>query len=100
MLHTVNKSPFEKNSLTTCFRLARQGSAILLYEDGIYGALKGTQFESAVIKALQSCKIYVLAPDLDARGMSANDVISGIQLADYTNFVDLVVENDKVQTWL
>ena len=34
MLHTVNKSPFEKNSLETCLRLAEDNSSILLIEDG------------------------------------------------------------------
>ena len=40
MLHTVNKSPFEKNSLETCLRLAEDNSSILLIEDGVYGALQ------------------------------------------------------------
>ena len=51
MLHTVNKSPFEKNSLETCLRLAEDNSSILLIEDGVYGALKNTSFESSIINA-------------------------------------------------
>ena len=39
-LHTVNKSPFERNSLEGCIRLAAKGSAVLLIEDGVYGAMK------------------------------------------------------------
>ena len=35
MLHTVNKSPFEKNSLETCLRLSEDNSSILLIEDGV-----------------------------------------------------------------
>ena len=42
MLHIVNKSPFERNTLDTCLKHAKAGSAILLIEDGVYGALKGT----------------------------------------------------------
>ena len=33
MLHTVNKSPFEKTTLDSCLRFAQEGSAILLIED-------------------------------------------------------------------
>ena len=33
MLHTVNKSPFEKDSMTSCLRLSADGSSILLIED-------------------------------------------------------------------
>jgi tRNA 2-thiouridine synthesizing protein B len=100
MLHTVNKSPFERNSLETCLRFARQGHAILLYEDGIYAALKGTIFESKMTATVTNCKVYVLVPDLEARGMRMDNVIAGIQPVDYAGFVDLVVENNPVQAWL
>lgn len=101
MLHTVNKSPFERNSLETCLRFARKGHAILLYEDGIYAAIKGTTFDSKVTAAITDCKVYVLVPDLEARGMRMDNVIAGIQpVEDYAGFVDLVVENNPVQAWL
>ena len=31
MLHTVNKSPFERNALEACLNRAASGAAILLY---------------------------------------------------------------------
>ncbi len=100
MLHTVNKSPFEANSLENCVRLARQGHAILLFENGVYGALTGTRFEKLLTDALKSYKIYVLIPDLEARGMRTDNVIDGIKGVDYAGFVDLVVENNVTQAWL
>ncbi|MBF0334232.1 MAG: sulfurtransferase complex subunit TusB, partial [Alphaproteobacteria bacterium] len=42
MLHTVNKSPFEKNALESCLSHAVEGASILLIEDGVYAALGGT----------------------------------------------------------
>ena len=57
MLHTVNKSPFEKNSLETCLRLIDDNSAILLIEDGVYGALKNTSISETVIDAQKITKI-------------------------------------------
>lgn len=45
-LLTVNKSPFEKNSLETAIKYSTAGSAILLIEDGVYGAMKGSRAES------------------------------------------------------
>lgn len=100
MLHTVNKSPFEKNSLESCLRLSQNDCAVLLFEDAIYGALKGTQFEAAITEALKTKKLYVLLPDVEARGMRAEDVISGVQSVNYAGFVDLVAENNTVQAWL
>ena len=99
-LHTVNKSPFEKNSLETCLKLSQPGSAILLLEDGVYGVLKGTSAEGLVSSALGDRKVYALGPDLKARALEESRVIDGVELVDYAGFVDLVEANDKVQAWV
>jgi len=99
MLHTVNKSPFEHQALETCLRFARQGSAVLLIEDGVYAAAKGTSVSPRIEQALKSVTIYALKPDVEARGMQ-NRVMDGVRLVDYGGFVDLVVEHDAVQSWL
>jgi tRNA 2-thiouridine synthesizing protein B len=99
MLHTVNKSPFEHRALETCLRYARQGSAVLLIEDGVYAAAKDTAVSTQVQEALKSVSIYALKPDLEARGMQ-NRVMDGVRLVDYEGFVDLVVEHNAVQSWL
>ncbi len=100
ILHTVNKSPFEKNSLESCLRYAKSGSAVLLIEDGIYAALAGTTFEQRVATAMSELDFYCLAPDVKARGFSSSNVMNGIKLVDYAGFVDLTVEYEKVQAWL
>jgi len=79
MLHTVNKSPFDRNSLESCLRFAHQGHSILLFEDGVYGALKGTRFETLLTEALKSYNIYVLVPDIEARGMRTDGIIKAVQ---------------------
>ena len=99
MLHTVNKSPFERNSLDSCLRYAKKGSAILLIEDGVYAATKGTTAAASITAAMQDCDVYALQGDLEARGV-ADKVLDGIKLVDYNGFVDLAVEHDKVQSWL
>jgi len=99
MLHTVNKSPFEHRALESCLRYARQGSAVLLIEDGVYAAARDTAVSKQVQEALKSVSIYALKPDLEARGMQ-NRVIDGVRLVDYEGFVDLVVEHNAVQSWL
>ena len=99
MLHVVNKSPFERNALESCLRFGKQGSAVLLIEDGVYAATRGNAAESRITAALGQMKIYALRPDLEARGMQ-DAVIAGIQLVDYGGFVDLVTEHSAVQSWL
>ena len=100
MLHTVNKSPFEKSSLESCLRYAKAGSAILPIEDGVYAALQDTAVEEMIQSAAGSLSLYCLGPDLKARGFSPDKVIDGIRIVDYGGFVDLTVEYDKVQAWL
>jgi tRNA 2-thiouridine synthesizing protein B len=99
MLHTVNKSPFEKNTLESCLNHAKDGSAVLLIEDGIFGAIKGSAMSEKVKKAMERVHVYALWPDIEARGMQ-DRIIEGVKLIGYDGFVDLVVEHDTVQSWL
>ena len=100
ILHTVNKSPFEKNSLDECLTHSTDGSAILLLEDGVYAAMQGTNVESDLKNAMASKKVYALSADIKLRGLSADRLIDGIEVVDYAGFVDLTESNDKVQSWL
>jgi tRNA 2-thiouridine synthesizing protein B len=100
MLHTVNKSPFDRGALESCVRLAADGSSVLLTEDGVYGAMKGTQKSALVEKAIGKLNFYVLGPDVKARGIADDKLIDGIKVVDYDGFVDLVTETDSAQSWL
>ena len=99
-LHTINKSPFDRPSLQSCLRLAADGNAILLFEDGVYGAMKGNAVADLVEKSLSNKTIYVLGPDMKARGVDESKLIDGIKVVDYKGFVELTVENDKVNAWV
>jgi tRNA 2-thiouridine synthesizing protein B len=99
MLHIVNKSPFGNNALESCLSCATEGSAVLLYEDGVYGALQNSRIADSLKEAMSRLTIYALAGDLQARGI-ADKVLDGIQLTDYAGFVELAVSNDKVNSWL
>ena len=100
VLHIVNKSPFERNSLDTCLRLAVAGSAILLIEDGVYAARKPSSAADKLQQALENHPLYALQADLQARGLAVDSLIDGIQLVDYDGFVKLTTEYDKTQSWL
>ena len=99
ILHTVNKSPYERNSLERCLGMAKSGSAVLMIEDGVYGAIKGAKAASMVEEAMKSVKVYALDADLMARGIK-DKVIDGITVVDYAGFVDLAAEHSSVQSWL
>jgi len=99
MLHIVNKSPYERSSLTSCLAHATKGGAILLIEDAVYAATRGSTAEAALKRAMRELPVYALGPDLEARGMQAA-VIDGVKVVDYGGFVDLVAEHRTSQSWL
>jgi tRNA 2-thiouridine synthesizing protein B len=100
MLHLVNKSPFEKNSLNSCLRLAQPGSAILLLEDAVYAAVANAEHADKLIARMSELSIYVLGPDVAARGLNDTPLITDITVVDYEGFVDLVAEHEANQSWL
>ena len=100
VLHIINKSPFDRNSLDTCLRLAIAGSAVLLIEDGVYAVNRKSSTAAKVEKAMKDLPIYALQPDMQARGVAADGMIDGIELVDYDGFVKLTTEYEKIQSWL
>jgi tRNA 2-thiouridine synthesizing protein B len=99
MLHIVNKSPFEKTALASCLARATKGSAVLLIEDAVYGATRGSVVEAQLKQAIGRVHVYALGPDIEARGM-ADRVIEEVKLVDYGGFVDLVAQHKTSQSWL
>ena len=100
MLHTVNKSPFENSTLLSCISLCAKNSSILFIEDAVISAMKSTKFTDMINNSLKDFKIYALKPDLEARGLSLDNVIEGVKVVGYEEFVDLTTEHDSVQSWL
>jgi tRNA 2-thiouridine synthesizing protein B len=99
MLHIVNKSPLERNSLDSCLAAAQPGAAVLLIEDGVYAATRGNAAEGKLRAASERLDIYVLVPDLEARGM-AQSLTAGVKPTDYAGFVELVAKHKNCQSWL
>ncbi len=100
MLHVINKSPTDRNSLDSCFRLAEPGGAILLIEDGVYAALAKAEHAEKITSRMNDFTFYALGPDVAARGLNDLALIDGITVVGYDGFVDLVTEHDVTQSWL
>jgi tRNA 2-thiouridine synthesizing protein B len=98
MLNIINKSPLDRGSLDSCLAAA-DGGGILLIEDGVYAATKGSAGEAKLNTAAGKFKLYALAPDVEARGI-ADRIMAGVTLVDYGGFVDLVAEYKTSQSWL
>lgn len=99
-LHTVNKSPFERANLQACLGHVQAGDSVLLIEDAVIAALDGNTFAPALADAAKQIKLFVLGPDLKARGFDPAKVATGVAVIEYDGFVDLAAENSTVHSWL
>jgi tRNA 2-thiouridine synthesizing protein B len=96
VLHTVNSSPHRSQCLADCIRVITAPAALLLIEDGVYGA---TSPRLPVLDLLpEGVECFVLQPDLDARGLSVqrNRLFNSI---DDAGFVELSVRCSQIQSW-
>ena len=99
-LNIINKSPFEKRTLEQCLPRIGEGDSILLIEDACVAAVSGTSIEEQLKQTSEQVKLYVLQPDLAARGLAESNLIDRISTVDYAGFVDLVSNHDRVHSWL
>jgi tRNA 2-thiouridine synthesizing protein B len=95
ILHTVNKTG---ESLSRCLSLASQGDAVLLIEDGVYAAMDNTENRQTWEAIPSNLTCYVLVEDLAARGLS-DKMLPQVTPANWTSFVSLTTEYDKVISW-
>ena len=99
VLHTVNKSPFASAALESCLSHLSDGAALLLIEDGVYAALAGSAVSERLATAARRHALYVLGPDLKARGLADRPLVDGLQVVDYQDFVRLAADHATVHAW-
>jgi tRNA 2-thiouridine synthesizing protein B len=70
-----------------------------LTEDAIYAVTAAGAVASGMTAAAKRLQVYVLQPDVAARGM-AGKLIDGVREVGYDGFVDLVAEHRNNQSWI
>ena len=99
-LHTINRSPFEHGALEACLARVRPGSAVLLIEDGVLGALDGARFAARLAAlAAEGVELFALGPDLAARGVEVSRLAAGVGVVDYAGFVELACRFERTVAW-
>lgn len=98
ILHKISLSPTSSSNLHDCLRLCQSGHSILLTGNGVYGAMQNSPASKQLQFALNKIKIYALKEDIIARGIALN-LLSGIELITYDEFVDLTIEHSKTCSW-
>ncbi len=84
-LHIVNAAA----ALDSCLSLLNAEDAVLLIEDGVYGARRQLRVPAS---------LHALASDLQARGLLER-VAAGVAIVNYDGFVRLVEKHSPIVTW-
>ena len=95
MLHILRQSPFNTD-LDTLLRCMNEGDDLLLLQDGVIAAIKGSRYLELLLAAPIS--ISALQEDLEARGLAAQ-ISSKIDTVSYNDFVRLTVKHERQMTW-
>ena len=96
ILHTVNK-PAPHQCLELCLRFMAEGDIVVLLEDGVYNAVAASPGSMQLLNA-RIDRIVALQPDLIARGLQSRQ-LPAVEAIDYSAFVALCCQCDKVQSW-
>jgi len=88
-LHILNRGPNQSELLQHCLDALSTGDALLLIEDGVYWSC------SHFSQRLAGIDLYVLQPDLQARGLSLQTGES----VDDEGFVDLTAAHSRSVSW-
>ena len=104
LLHTVNKSAFDNSAFGDCLAVVSADDAVLLIENGVYGALNTAPSELTHIEDIKQLsasgtRFYVLQADCEARGLESTALLAAFKTTDDTGFVALAAEASAIQSW-
>ena len=96
MLHLVSLPAFQQEVIE---RIAA-GDDVLLHQGAVWTAMSGHADNRKLLQLLaRDCRIYVLQEMLVVNGIQSNQVLAGINVVNYSGWVELTVKNPVIQTW-
>jgi len=95
MLHLISQSPIDSALLA---RLCA-GDDVVFLENALLRLLNTGELNSVLSALLNTQQLYVLADHLAVRGISAEELVQGISVIDYAQFVALTVKNPVIHSW-
>lgn len=95
MLHLI----FQFSTDTPILERIDTGDDVVFLDNAALRILQNGNFANRLTSLLSNNRFYVLADDLAVRGISAEELIKGIEIIDYPRLVILTVEHRLIQTW-
>jgi len=95
MLHLITQSPVE----LSLFNRIAADDTLLFIRSAVFVVISGHALNEQLNSLLKQNQLCVLTTDLLARGILAEQVLSGIEIIDYAEFVDLTLQHSVVHSW-
>lgn len=95
MLHLIFQSPIDNAILERI----DSGDDVVFLENAVLRILKKGSLCGVLMQLLTVNRLYVLADDIETRGIGTAELVSGIEVIDYAELVNLTVKNPVIQSW-
>ena len=99
VLHLCRRAPAEAAAVDAWRQRMGSGDAVVLLENAVLGCRRGSLWGEAWQATAVTRRVFVMLPDLAARGILPSSVAAGIDPIDYAGLVALCCEYDLVQSW-
>ena len=95
MLHLIFQSPID----IAILERIDSGDEVVFLENSVLRILKKGSLSDTLMQLLGRNRLCVLADDIEARGIVANELVKGVDVIDYSELVSLTVKNPVIQSW-
>lgn len=96
MLHLVSQSPIE----TAIFDRLHEGDEIVFLENAVLRLLRTGDLNNTLSELLKIHSLYAMTDAIAVRGITAEELVQGINIIDYTELVKLTVKHPAIQSWV
>lgn len=95
MLHLIFQSPIE----TAILERIDSGDVVIFLENAVLRILQNGSISNTLAQQIGNTRFCVLSYDIAVRGIVPNELVKGIEVIDYTELVELTVNNPVIQSW-
>ncbi len=95
MLHLIFQSPIE----VAILERIDSGDVVVFLENAVLRILQNGLLSGTLTQQLKRNRLCVLSDDIVVRGIAADELVNGIEVIDYSELVELTVNNPVIQSW-
>ena len=95
MLHLIFQSPID----IAILERIDSGDDVVFLESSVLRILQKGSLSDILMQLLKQNRLYVLADDIEVRGIVSEELVNGIEVIDYSELVRMTVKNPVIQSW-